>query len=218
MLIAVPLTDENFKENLTKAKDLGADLIELRVDTFSRTDVEYVRDLLLSVKDEGLKTILTVRDPKEGGKQVHNREDLFIKLSPESDFTDVELMSLDLLRRVKKIVKEAGKDLIASFHDFERTPPVWVIKEIIRKALNEGAIPKVSVMANSYEDCAKLLCAGASFPGRKILIAMGKEGMVSRVAGYVFGSFISYASLGKALAPGQIPLEEMVKIRELLYS
>ncbi|HIQ49322.1 MAG TPA: type I 3-dehydroquinate dehydratase, partial [Aquifex aeolicus] len=68
MLIAVPLDDINFSENLKKAKEKGADIVELRVDQFSNTSFDYVKERLLEVQKEGLKTILTIRSPEEGGK------------------------------------------------------------------------------------------------------------------------------------------------------
>ena len=216
MLIAVPLTDKNFKERVKEAKEKGADLVELRVDQFSRTEVGYVLELIRFAKSIGLGTILTVRKPEEGGREVKNRREIFEKVGPESDYVDLELSSRDLIVPVREAVSEGGGKLILSFHDFERTPPSWVIREVIREGIRYGGIPKVAVTARSYEDVARLLCTASKERGEKILIAMGDLGKVSRVAGFVFGSVITYASLGEALAPGQLPLEEVVKLRELL--
>ncbi len=213
----MPLTDVGFREKVKEAKEKGADLVELRVDQFRRTEVGYVLDLLRTAKEVGLKTILTVRSPEEGGREVSNRREIFEKVGPESDFVDVELSSRDLIVPVRDIVSEKGGRLIISFHDFSGTPPSWVIREIVREGVRYGGIPKIAVMANSYEDVARLLCVASQERGEKILIAMGDKGKVSRIAGFVFGSLITYASLGEALAPGQISLEETVKIRELLY-
>ncbi len=215
MEIAVPLSDKGFKENVLKAKEKGADIIELRVDQFSRTDVPYVTDLVNLVKSEGLKTILTVRWEKEGGKPVKNREEIFLKAGIYSDFVDVELNARDTLLKVSQGLKPHRVRLIVSFHDFERTPPPWIIREILREGHRLGGIPKVSVMAKTEEDVANLLCVGHKEKYEKILIAMGEVGKISRVAGFVFGSVISYASLEETYAPGQLSLEEMVKLRKL---
>ena len=59
---------------------------------------------------------------------------------------------------------------------------------------------------------------GKEEEGEKILIAMGDYGKVSRVAGFVFGSVITYSFVGSAVAPGQIELKEMVRLRSLLFS
>ncbi len=215
MLIAVPLSDRDFTAKVKEAKEKGADLIELRVDQFSRTEVDYVIEKVEIVKEHSLGTILTVRIPEEGGKPVSNRREIFNKVAPLCDYADVELSSRADIVPVRDAL--SGGKLIVSFHDFERTPPNWVIREVLREGYRYGGIPKVAVRANSYEDVARLLCVGAQENYPKILIAMGDIGKISRLAGFAFGSVISYASLGEALAPGQLPLEELVKLRELFY-
>jgi len=217
MLIAVPLTDEDFKDRVREAKEKGADIVELRVDLFSRRDPDYVLELLMLAKETGLKTILTVRSPEEGGREVKNRKEIYERVAPHSDFADVELSSRGLILPVREALSKGRGRLILSFHDFERTPPSWVIREVIREGFRYGGIPKVAVMARTYDDVARLLCIGSQERGEKILIAMGEKGKVSRVAGFVFGSVITYASLGEPVAPGQLSLEETVKLRELLY-
>lgn len=218
MLIAVPLTDKNFEDGLKACKELGADIVELRVDMFQDADVNHLRELIKKVHDTGLRNILTIRSEKEGGRHVPNRLKLFEELSPTSDYTDLELSSESIISKVRDIVKAHDKKLILSYHNFERTPPRWILKEIFRKAKRWGAdIVKVAVKANSYEDVATLLCTGKEEEGEKILISMGSVGSISRLAGFIFGSAISYAFIGQAVAEGQIPLEEMVKLRRLFY-
>ncbi|WP_457601663.1 type I 3-dehydroquinate dehydratase [Hydrogenivirga sp.] len=217
MLIAVPLTEKDFQDRVREAKDKGADLVELRVDQFERTDAEHVADRVHEVKDAGLGVILTVRSPEEGGRQVENRREIFEKVAPLCDYADIELSSRELIIPVRNAVVRGGGRLIVSFHNFEFTPPNWVLREVLREGHRYGGIPKVAVRANSHEDVARLLCVGAKENYDKVLIAMGDVGRVSRVAGYVFGSLITYASLGESLAPGQLPLEKVVELRELLY-
>ena len=218
MLIAVPLSDRDFDKNLTFCKEKGADVIELRVDLFENPNPEVVLVAIQKVQREGMKTILTVRSEREGGRRVENRLEIFKACAPYSDYTDVELSSTDLLGVVRDAVKASGKKLIISYHNFEATPPAWVIREIFREARSKGAdLVKVSVKANSYQDVAKLLCASSEDTGEKVLIAMGDYGKVSRVVGFAFRSVISYAYVGDAVAPGQLSLEELVKIRSLLF-
>ncbi|NPB08413.1 MAG: type I 3-dehydroquinate dehydratase, partial [Aquificae bacterium] len=111
MLLAVPLDDKNFSENLRKAKEKGADLVELRVDQFSDTELSYVEERIKEAKETGLGTILTVRLPSEGGREVKNRGEILENLSPLSDYTDVELSDRYTLIKVSQKVREAGKKL-----------------------------------------------------------------------------------------------------------
>ncbi|MEJ5339662.1 MAG: type I 3-dehydroquinate dehydratase [Aquificaceae bacterium] len=217
MLIAVPLSDRGFEENLKLCREKGADIVELRVDLFEKKDPQFVLDCINKVHRGGLKSILTVRSEREGGSRVENRLDIFKACSPYSDYTDIELSSQEVISQVRDTVKSAGKKLIISYHNFELTPANWILKEIFREARRWGAdIVKVSVRANSYDDTARLLCLGKEEEGDKILIAMGEYGKVSRAAGFVFGSVISYAFVGAAVAPGQLTLEDAVRLRSLL--
>ena len=73
MLIAVPLSDKNFEDNLRLCKEEGADIIELRVDLFENKSPDFVLECIKRVQGIGLKTILTVRSEKEGGSKVENQ-------------------------------------------------------------------------------------------------------------------------------------------------
>ena len=215
MLIAVPLTDKGFEERIESALKKGADIIEIRADQFDDPDPRNIEDCVRFVQERGGKTILTVRSPQEGGREVPSRIEIFKRVSPLSDYTDLELSSRDLIPAVREIVLKAGRRLILSYHNFERTPPRWIIREVLREGMRNEAIPKVAVMARTYKDVLDLLCSGGEVEGEKILIAMGEAGKISRLCSFIAGSVITYCSFGEALAPGQIPLEDMVKLKSL---
>ncbi len=215
MKIALPVTDERFDEVLLKAKN--ADILEFRVDSFSNKDVDFVSSLLKKAKEKGFETILTIRSEKEGGTYVENRVQMFEKLMPLSDYTDIELSSIDIISYISRLSKEYGKKLIVSYHNFEMTPANFVIKETIREALRYGDIPKIALKANSYEDVSRLLCSAQDVKTPKILISMGDLGKISRIAGFIFGSFITYVYLEKPNAPGQLSLEEALYLRNMFY-
>ncbi len=219
MLIAVPLSDQNLEEDLKAVKELGADIVELRVDMFKRTEPDYVLSWVKRAKEVGLLTILTVRSKEEGGREVPERERIFELVSPHADYTDIELSSQALIPYVRNITKNSGKKLIISYHNFELTPANWIIREIFREGRRWGAdVVKVAVKANSYEDSARLLCIARQEEGQKIIISMGRYGKISRISGFIFGSVISYAYYKQTTAEGQLSLEEMVKLREKFYS
>ena len=220
LLIAVSLNDENFRENFQKAKNLGADAIEYRIDGFKNRDLNHCEEVINFGSSLGLKGILTVRAKWEGGiEEVPNRLEYFYKLTPLVDFVDIELRAEEFEKdEVRRVVRNNGKKLIVSYHDFEKTPCEGDIEEIFRKIVEEGAdIAKVAFKANSYEDVARLLCVAARQPIPTVAIAMGDKGKISRVAGFVFNSVITYCALEKAFAPGQLTVAEMVELRKKFY-
>jgi 3-dehydroquinate dehydratase-1 len=219
-MVAVSLGDEHFEENLKRAKELGADAVEYRVDAFKNKDLNHCKRVIEYGNSLGLKAILTIRAPWEGGEgEVPNRVEYFRELTPLADFIDIELRAPEEeFEEVKKIVKCHDKKLIVSYHDFEKTPPQPAVEEIFKRMVAKGAdVAKVAFRANSYEDVARLLCTAAKQPIPTVAIAMGEKGKISRVAGAVFNSIITYCALERAFAPGQLTLAEMRELLEKLY-
>ena len=125
-----------------------------------------------------------------------------------------------------------GVDVVASFHDFEATPPDEVLEEVLARMASEGAdLAKIAVWPTSADDVARLLgvCARATMgtgegTGRGVPVAamsMGALGAVSRVAP-AFGTALTFAVVPdeqgetRASAPGQMPIQDVRRCLELL--
>ena len=121
-------------------------------------------------------------------------------------------------------------DVVASFHDFEATPPDEVLEEVLARMAREGAdLAKIAVWPTSADDVARLLgvCARATAgagTGLGVPVAamsMGALGAVSRVAP-AFGAALTFAVVpdeqgqARASAPGQLPLQDVRRCLELL--
>ena len=109
-----------------------------------------------------------------------------------------------------------GAVLVLSSHDFKKTPPRDVLVERYRQmeALG-GDLPKIAVMPQSQRDVMVLLSAmteASAACGPLIGISMGELGKLTRVRGGAFGSVMTFASKGKASAPGQIDAETLASM------
>jgi 3-dehydroquinate dehydratase-1 len=217
-LIAVSLDDANFQENLSRAKELGADAVEYRIDSFRNTDLKHCKEVINFGNSLGLKAILTVRAPWEGGKkEIPDRVKYYEELTPLADVVDIELKAPER-EEVKNIVKNACKKLILSYHDFEKTPCNEEIERIFSEMVANGAdVAKVSFYAKNYSDVQRLLCIAAKQPIPTIAISMGEKGKISRIAGFAFNSIITYCALEKPFAPGQLTVEEAVELRKKFF-
>lgn len=210
-LIAIPLNDENIYKNIDIAKEKGADIIELRIDQFNKINIEEIINILKYIKAKDLKSISTIRSEKEGGKFIQNRYEIFKEIVKYTDIIDIELTSFDIREKVIELAKENGKYALISYHDFEKTPDN--VQQIIDEANNLGAdIIKFAFKANRFEDVAKILCITNQNKDKNIVaIAMGDYGKISRLAGFIFGSLITYSFLGEAFAPGQIQIDKLIE-------
>jgi len=140
------------------------------------------------------------------------------------DLLDIELFMEEVT--IKQVIDMAHSHRIAvilSNHDFEKTPSKEEIVFRLQKAQQLGAdIPKIAVMPQSVKDVLTLLDATATMkeeaPDQPIVtMSMGGRGAVSRMAGEIFGSAITFAAAKKASAPGQIPIEELKNILTVVH-
>ena len=233
--ICVPIVERNRETILSyaeKALDVAPDMLELRIDWFeglynTETVVSLLKDLRQIIGDTVL--LFTIRTSNEGGEaQISVEEyEALCRRACESgliDLIDVEaFMEEGLLERITEVAHRNHVCVIASNHDFEKTPDE---QEIVRRLIymdKMGAdIPKIAVMPNTERDVLTLLSATLQYQelgGVKpiITMSMGKMGVISRMAGEVVGSAVTFATAGQISAPGQITVDAMKPVLDLLH-
>lgn len=234
--ICVPITAKSAAEALREAENLvkyekkSIDLVEFRIDYLSGVKEKAAYAEALSCVHSALGEIpllCTFRTQAEGGEKAVTEAEYeeILSCCLESgtvDFIDVEIeRSEALFQRIRK--KAAGKQvcLIASNHDFTKTPSGDEMLRMLLKMERAGAdIAKIAVMPESREDVLTLLKtssdAKACMKIPFIAISMGKMGGLSRIAGETFGSCITFGTVGSASAPGQIDAGMLREVLEIL--
>ena len=206
---------ENPIESAMKAKKLGADILELRIDLLRSDALQS----LLSIKKTGLPVIITNRMKQEGGAcdmGEDERVNKLLSLLPLADAVDIELCA-EKREDVVKRARNSGKTVIISTHNFQKTPESEVMIEIIDESIEAGAdIAKLAVMQNSYEDVLGLLDITLHSKRAVCMISMGEKGKLSRVIAPIFGSVMTYGYVEKPTAPGQLRVDELKYILNIL--
>jgi len=202
-------------ERMKKAKELGADCVELRIDWMEKK--EGWEELL----SWDFPKILTNRPVREGGKfQGSEKERIEILLKGIElgiHAVDVEASTPpSLLREVLERAEKKGVSTILSFHDFRCTPPLKQLQRRVRKLSKMGATYlKVVTMAKSFQDSIRILELLVSHRGKPLIaFCMGEKGKISRISAALLGCPLVYTSVKDQTAPGQLELESM---REILY-
>lgn len=230
--VIVPLTGASASELVAQASDAtrpGVDILEWRVDLFAAyTDPDQCAHTLGLIADATTLPILaTFRTDAEGGAPI--LPDAYLALYRALIATgrlaavDVEL-AFDTAAgdAVADLAQDAGASVIGSFHDFERTPSASEMVSRLTHAAERGFdVGKIAVMPSSPDDVLSVLAATRAAtqlrPGLPVIvIAMGRLGVITRLAGGVFGSCATFASVGDASAPGQIGIDEMRRVLDLL--
>lgn len=232
--ICVPIVGKTKDEILEAAREVCnslADLVEWRVDWYESVfDIEEVKCLageLKAVLGE-IPLLFTFRTKAEGGeKEITFEEyaDILYQVAEAKvvDMIDVEIFMDENVVDLVADLKQKGVKVVGSNHDFAKTPDK---EEIIRRLCymqEAGAdIPKIAVMPQNARDVITLLSATEEMVSEHadrpiVTMSMAGVGAVSRIAGETFGSAITFGAMQKASAPGQIDVEELKKILEVLH-
>ena len=210
-LICVPLIGKTLDEILGNAHglvDAGADIIEWRVDHFAQVrEMAQVMAALAEIRGalKALPLLFTFRSKKEGG-ETELSDEAYFALNREAarsglvDVIDIELFNDEAqIRALVDDAHAAGVKVIMSNHDFHKT----------------------AVMPQSPQDVLTLLAATLTMKEKYatrplITMSMGKSGGVSRVTGRLFGSAMTFGTVGQASAPGQIAIAKLREVMDIL--
>ena len=207
------------------AQRLGADILELRVGMLDSCyhNGEKASSIIRQLKEKvKLPVILTIRSSKEGGMTKitdSKRLDIFREAISETDLVDIEINSNHINSKVIELVKTQNKKVILSYHNFEKTPALSYLKNQAEKACDLGCdILKIAVMANNMEDVRRLLNFCSIWKKTRIAVmSMGYLGAVSRLAGFLFDSCLTYGFIDQPVASGQLSVKNLVKYYNILY-
>ncbi len=191
------------------------DLFEVRIDLIGDGWTEIARQLKKP-------WIACNRMVEEGGKWDGNEarriERLLQAIELGAQIVDIEYSAKNVGNIIQFVRKRAL--CLLSFHDFQKTPPLDTLRQIVQSELKAGAdICKIVTTAKEFEDNLTILKLITEFPKtRMIAFAMGQQGLMSRVMAPMFGADFTYGAVqkGKESAPGQLPVTEMLKFYEML--
>ncbi len=232
-LICVSVMDEERFDIIDEIKRLvesGVEMIEWRVDAFSGVkSPNAVRQVLQEIAPIVKDTILvfTFRSKEQGGECSLSSEKVYDlhQVAAESrivDFVDVEYFYTEDADVEIYNLQKMGVKVITSHHDFHETPSSDVLFMLLEQMNRSNAdIVKMAMMPNSTEDVLRLLEETNHFHKRYpkqplITMAMGKLGVISRVAGETFGSCVTFGAGKNASAPGQIEMKRLSQILDAL--
>ena len=234
--ICVPIVGVTKDEIIAEAKtfdSIPVDVVEWRVDWFEGVfEFDKVEDVLKDLREALGETpiLFTFRTSKEGGEKAIEAEpykELNIAAAKTGyvDLVDVEAFTGDeVVKTIINAAHEAGVKVIASNHDFFKTPEKEEIIRRLRMMQDFGAdIPKMAVMPTCKQDVLTLLSAtlemSEKYADRPIItMSMAGTGVVSRLTGETFGSALTFGAASKASAPGQVGVHELKQVLDIIHN
>ncbi|MGM0439864.1 MAG: 3-phosphoshikimate 1-carboxyvinyltransferase [Chlamydiota bacterium] len=194
-MLAIPVWGIDYLQQLEQAAQY-ADAIELRYDLYYDYDPVAID---VARKKYGFKVIATVGD---------DHQYIRVALDVNPDYLSVEYCE-GLVLSPKDVYPAR---LIISYHDHHGTPKdLEGIYKILKAAGAE--IVKVATMAHSALDALRVLLFVKKHQGEVVGIAMGNDGLPSRVLGPIVGNHLDFAALSAKFrtAPGQLSAEELLE-------
>ena len=231
--ICIPLTDTDFDSLKQSAQTLlssPCDFVEWRADFYNGFRDEKQRTETLRMLREtlgDLPILFTIRTKEEGGQadisvEEYTNINLAVTESGLADLVDVELMKGDDVMTTIAAAANPSVKIIASRHDFAKTPSEDEIVESLCKMQTLGAdIAKYAVMPTCERDVLALLSATLTMKEHHnstpiITMSMGRLGALSRICGTLSGSAVTFGTAGSASAPGQLPADILKTFLEAL--
>ena len=207
----------------------------LRRSEYAEARLDYMRPddmpgLLDSLPPDLLRgrIVCTIRNRRDGGRYKGLEGARYGMLDTVAAYRpfmlDVEYDALKRSKRLAGALHESGARLLVSWHSFARTPSPDALRRRMQEMFRYSNHVKIACMARDADESIRMLelyrwigGKGAG-GGRRTLIsfAMGDAGRLTRVLSMQLGSPYAYVSLGRAVAPGQISLEEFRRLGRML--
>jgi 3-dehydroquinate dehydratase-1 len=206
---------QSISKQADRAFELGADYVEIRFDFLKPEQLQSAIDAARNIKG---KAVFTLRSKDQGGKfagSEQQRVQWLHRLAEQKPMLlDVELDTLQENDELADFLERQKTPMLVSWHDFQKTPPNDKIADILSEMMVYSNYVKVVTTAKSVDDSLRLLELYDTATGlHPIFFAMGEAGVVSRVMCTVIGNApFTYASLEKAVAPGQLTVKQMRKL------
>ncbi len=206
LCVAIFVTDEaQARRDIALAAERGADLVELRLDTFDG-DASHMAD------HAGMPVILTDRPIWEGGQSARADADRVSRLSFTSHLAPYVDLELETYRRLRFDRGEIGQ-LILSAHDFDGRPAR--LTNLVADLYDAPCdVAKVVWTARTIRDNLETFEILQHRQKPTIALCMGEAGLISRVLARKFGAFLTFASLDATggTAAGQVPVADMKRL------
>ncbi|MCF8207993.1 MAG: type I 3-dehydroquinate dehydratase [Rhodoferax sp.] len=233
-IICTPLVGRSREEVLAELQRVvpkAPDLLEWRVDFFDdigNTDAVITLAAEIRKAANSIPVLFTRRSAREGGEKIALDEAGVLALyAAVMDSRSIELIDYEMVNEAAHIAqvraqsRAKGIQLVLSFHNFSATPSHAELCAKFALAQSLGAdIAKVAVMPQRLEDVLTVLSATLESSQKLdiplISMSMGAYGSLTRLFGWTCGSAMSFAIGVDASAPGQVPIEDVNAVVEIL--
>lgn len=206
--VLAPVTPGNCREEIPA----GAGGVEVRADLFESRD-ESLR--LVSALAEKFAVLVTPRHRSQGGSWRWSEEQRASYCIEAMD-RGATLVDVEHGTEAAAILQGGGMGVLLSWHDFEEMISPGDLDELTAEMENSEPVAiKVVPTAKRLADAVLMLEWVAGRPQHappRIGFAMGSRGVPGRILSLSRGAPWTYGANGPVVAPGQLPVREMLEL------
>ncbi|KAB2597273.1 bifunctional 3-dehydroquinate dehydratase/shikimate dehydrogenase [Pyrus ussuriensis x Pyrus communis] len=219
-LLCVPIMAETVEQmviDMGKAKAVGADLVEIRLDCLKVFN--HNQDLKRLVKECPLPTLFSYRPKWEGGQydgdEKTRLDALRLVMELGADYIDVELqVAREFINSINGKKPEKFKVIVSS-HNFQDTPSVEALGNLVARIQATGAdIVKIATTSLDITDVARTLQITVQSQVPLIGLVLGERGLISRILSAKFWGYLTYGTLesGMVSAPTHPTIKDLLHL------
>ncbi len=225
MCISIPLVDDELDDIENKIEFIqktGDVFLEFRFDYLKEfTNLDKILEKISKFKKQ---SIYTLRPKNEGGRfseEESERSILIKKLAlARPMLLDLEYNSISKNNELADFIDNNQVRILISWHDFTGTPKKEILINLIDRMRIFSNFIKIVTTAKSIDDSINILELYNVIDTSINLVAfsMGDLGIISRVLCNIVGdSPFTYTTIEKAVAPGQLTINQMRSIYSLFH-
>lgn len=203
---------ENIANLIERISMKKPDFVEFRLDRVR--DLTSLKDIAQKKGFPAIATDKSNRDPAASKKLLSKAA------SAGFEYVDIDLAS-PLAKDTINQVKSHSAEVIASFHDFAKTPPASELNRVLDSQMKaNGDICKIVTTARQPRDNLTLLSfvEERAAETRLVSFAMGSRGVPSRILSPLFGAEFTFAALTteERTADGQLSIDNIRSVWQIL--
>lgn len=214
-MICTSIKGKTLEQILSILDDPHVEMAEIRLDLNRLADTE-IEDLFASCEKPLIATFrVSASSPQALQQKTWAEASAKLELAASSGarYVDLDIAApASVSQAMRKICRRTGTELIRSFHDFDKTPDLSYLKQVVARCFRYGAdIAKVVTTARYEQDCdlVESLYDDPDSRGHLIAFVMGEEASSTRMECLKRGAPFSYCAYDEPVAPGQFQVDDM---------
>lgn len=206
-------TKQEVLETISNNKDHN--LYEIWLDYIEDFDLDFIEKLLEKYESQ-LIFLVRRKNLEETKLSLETKYAIIKLLENKQAYLDIDISQSDDLAII-----EDGKitvRLITSYHNYSETPDDQMLETIIKNMqYHKPSMKKIATFCQTESDAVRLLQLMMNLKNSKdpfIVLGMGKHGMITRIAGALWGNAINFTpnNQSEESAPGQITKKQLETI------